>query len=376
MNKKGWIGISFITVLLALTIFGGLRYVKLRLREALVAQSNAIEAIRQSDAQLRGQLAAYAEENVSLRKEIDSLKSTQQARSEEYKSGHQEQTELIGKLREHIDEIRSRQAMDEMRSKTINLAEIKGSNGQNVFVGIGAGPRAEALAEDSGENRDAGSFNTSLGSSALAGNRTGAWNAAIGTWALGSNVGGNHNLAAGANALASNNSGSANVAVGSAAMYRNIAGDHNSAVGTQALYNLEYGANNSAFGRDALFTIKRGSWNSAFGVDSLPGLEVGLGNSAFGGESGYTENRDAQHRLGSFNSWFGFQSGPATLKQVSNSIAIGYRAKNTESNQTVIGNVDTTEAIIFGALKIDRLCVGNACVDARSFEEMLRTQKR
>ena len=158
-------------------------------------------------------------------------------------------------------------------------------------------------------------------------------------------------------------------------MYRNLTGAHNSAVGMQSLYNLEAGDNNSAFGRDALFTIRRGSWNSAFGVDSLPGLEIGEGNSAFGGEAGYTENRDYQHRLGSFNSWFGYQSGPANLKQVSNSVAIGYRAKNTESNQTVIGNAETKETIIFGDLKIERLCVGATCADAGAFAAMLQAKE-
>ena len=225
------------------------------------------------------------------------------------------------------------------------------------------------------ENPTFGSFNSALGQNALGENRAGTLNTAVGNAALGLNEAGSNNLAAGANALGSNKTGGGNVAVGSAAMYRNVSGAHNTSVGLQALYNLEEGHNNSAFGRDALFSMKKGSWNTAYGVDLLPGLEVGQGNSAFGGELGYTEALQNQHRLGSFNSWFGYQSGPATLKQVTNSIAIGYRAKNTDSNQTVIGNQNTAETIIFGNVKVSTLCVGSTCADAASFEAMLKANK-
>jgi len=230
----------------------------------------------------------------------------------------------------------------------------------------------QGLAVNEGADPNIASFNSAFGQDALGANQHGSSNTAAGAAALGLNDGSN-NSAVGTRALASNRSGSGNVAVGSGAMYKNISGQHNSAVGLQALYALEEGNNNSAFGRDALFVLRKGSWNSAYGVDALPGLEHGEGNSAFGGESGYTETRDNQHRLGSFNSWFGYQSGPASLIQVSNSIAIGYRAKNTDSNQTVIGNANTAETIIFGDVKVNTLCVGSTCADAASFKALVET---
>jgi len=106
-------------------------------------------------------------------------------------------------------------------------------------------------------------------------------------------------------------------------------------------------------------------------VDSLPGSTTGEGNSAFGGEAGYTERPYNQSRTGSYNSWFGYQSGPASTNQISNSIAIGYRAKNTDSDQTVIGNDKTNEAIIFGSLKTDRLCLRTICVNDDQLKSML-----
>jgi len=56
---------------------------------------------------------------------------------------------------------------------------------------------------------------------------------------------------------------------------------------------------------------------------------------------------------------------------VSNSIAIGYRAKNTASNQAVIGNHDTAETILFGSVKVNRICVGSTCADEASFKALL-----
>lgn len=279
-------------------------------------------------------------------------------------------------LKDLISDLDHRQKANEEKMKVINFFAAKHSEGQNAFVGLNAGASMQSLVLDDGGNRALGSFNSALGYGALALNRTGALNTAIGTNALTMNEDGSNNLAVGANSLVWNKSGRANVALGAAAMYRNVSGTHNTAVGMQTLYQLEDGHHNSAFGRDSLFSLKQGSWNAAFGVDSLPGLEVGQGNSAFGGEAGYTEIVDSQHRRGSFNSWFGYQSGPATLKQVSNSIAIGYRAKNTESNQTVIGNADTTETIIHGDVKVSTLCVGSICADAAVFEAVLRVAKR
>lgn len=294
-------------------------------------------------------------------------------------AGHVEMDELRRSdlaQKGQIEDLKHRQLANEGKTKALNLFAATHSHGQNVFVGLNAGARVESLVMDEGGNQGLGSFNSALGQNALALNQKGALNAAVGNDALGLNDSGSNNLAAGASALASNTSGSGNVAVGSAAMYRNVSGAHNSAVGLQALYHLEEGHSNSAFSRDSLFTMKKGSWNSAFGVDALPGLEVGEGNSAFGGEAGYTELIDSQQRLGSFNSWFGYQSGPASLKQVSNSIAIGYRAKNTDSNQTVIGNENTAETIIHGNVKVGTLCIGSTCADAASFEAMLKAAKR
>lgn len=279
-------------------------------------------------------------------------------------------------LKAAMEELRRSQEADRAKAAVLNTSSPKHTHGQNMFVGMNAGGVLKNHTIAEGDDPNIASFNAALGENALAANQRGYSNTALGTDTLSTNNDGFLNVAAGMRSMASNTSGSGNVAVGASAMYRNTTGRHNSAVGLQALYNLNEGHDNSAFGRDALFSNKKGSWNSAFGVDALPGLERGEGNSAFGGEAGYTEEPNHQLRLGSFNSWFGYQSGPGSLKQVSNSIAIGYRAKNTESNQTVIGNADTAETILHGAVKVRSICVGSTCVDENAFKALLERGQR
>jgi hypothetical protein len=279
-------------------------------------------------------------------------------------------------LKAGMEDMKRSQEADRTKLALFDAFSPKYTYGQNVFVGHNAGNSLKNHTVAEGDDPNIASFNAALGEDALAANQQGHSNTAIGADALTTNNDGFFNVATGRQALASNTSGSGNVAVGAAAMYRNSSGRHNSAVGLQALYRLEEGHDNSAFGRDSMFSATKGSWNSAFGVDSLPGLGSGEGNSAFGGEAGYTEEPSNQIKTGSFNSWFGYQSGPGSLKQISNSVAIGYRAKNTDSNQTVIGNRGTAETIIFGNVKVDAICVGSTCADAETFRVLLDSVRR
>src|SRR5262249_37728105 len=53
---------------------------------------------------------------------------------------------------------------------------------------------------------------------------------------------------------------------------------------------------------------------------------------------------------GSNNVWVGFEAGPNTTAQLSNSVAIGYQAANSKSNQVVLGNNATEENVLAGHL--------------------------
>jgi hypothetical protein len=277
-------------------------------------------------------------------------------------------------VKDTLEDMKRAREADRQRIAVLSTFSPKNTFGHNMFVGMNAGASVKNHIVGEGDDPNIASFNAALGENALATNQQGQANTAVGADALSTNNGGSLNVAVGMRTLGSNTAGGGNVAVGGAAMYKNTIGNHNSAVGLQALYNLDDGHDNSAFGRDAMFSNKKGSWNSAFGVDSLPGLENGTGNSAFGGEAGYTEEPNYQLKNGSFNSWFGYQSGPASVKQVSNSIAIGYRAKNTDSNQAVIGNADTAETILFGAVKVNSICVSSTCVDEQALKTLLEAR--
>lgn len=212
--------------------------------------------------------------------------------------------------------------------------------------------------------------NVNLGNSSLRANIDGKDNVAIGENALDANINGSNNVAIGSEALARNTSGWNNAAVGHASLYMNINGQHNTAMGLQSMYRNSAGSHNVGIGRDALFSNTIGNWNTALGVDALPGNETGNGNTSIGGESGYTEEMAHQNVTGSFNTWLGYRSGPASAKQVNNSIAIGYGAKNSSSDQVVVGNKKTKEVILNGTLKVNRLCLGNRCFSADNFGQI------
>jgi hypothetical protein len=95
-----------------------------------------------------------------------------------------------------------------------------------------------------------------------------------------------------------------------------------------------------------------GSFNSAMGSMALAANTTGSKNVAFGGFSGsdgWTNFAIGNsNQTGSNNTWIGYDSGPNTTTQLSNTIALGYQAANTASNQTVIGNSSITSLKIFG----------------------------
>lgn len=333
MNKKNsWIAIFILAAGLAgLLGVVGLQYATIRgLAGSFATQHILVEALQSSDILQQRQLTTYSEENAALKKEIDDLRASQ---------------------------------------KRVNPASAAGGN---FFAGSGVGNTT--LSPDGGASSLA-SYNTGFGKDSLYSLTTGFNNAAFGYNVLGQTTTGGNNSGFGANALGSNRTGANNTAIGSSAMYRNTSGTHNTALGLQAHYNNTTGSHNTSIGRDSGFSNTTGNWNTNLGVDACPGTTTGSGNTCVGGEAGYTNNRANQNVTGSNNVWLGYQTGPANLKQVSNSVAIGYRAKNTESNQTVIGNAETKETIIFGDLKIERLCVGATCADAGSFAAMLQAKE-
>ena len=185
------------------------------------------------------------------------------------------------------------------------------------------------------------SDNTVVGFSALSSMNPGSFNTAVGSNALGNSTAAGL-TAIGYFSLVANTTGVSNTAVGYSSLYHNTTGGYNTAVGQSALTGNVTGAELSAFGAGAL-KLNTGSFSTAFGVDALYANTSGASNTAFGHLAGYTDVAANANVTGGDNTWIGESAGPSTSTQLSNSTAVGYLAKNSASNQVVVGNSSVTD---------------------------------
>ena len=197
------------------------------------------------------------------------------------------------------------------------------------------------------------SYNTAMGSRALYANTTGNYNAATGYYALGGNSQGNYNTANGCYALYSNKTGGYNTAMGYRSLYYSTTGYYNTANGYYALYyNTSDG--NTANGYYALYYNTTGTQNTATGYYALRYNNEGCQNTATGNDAlsknttGYYNTAVGTSALcynttGSYNTAVGFFTGSNTNDgNLTNITAIGYGARNTQSNEVRIGNTSVS----------------------------------
>lgn len=88
-----------------------------------------------------------------------------------------------------------------------------------------------------------------------------------------------------------------------------------------------------------------GNWALAANMSGSDNIAIGDYAGCIGCTYGNPGNGN---KSGSNNVWIGNNAGPNTTTQLSNTIAIGYQAYNTVSNQTVIGNSSITSLKLFG----------------------------
>ena len=134
-------------------------------------------------------------------------------------------------------------------------------------------------------------------------------------------------------------------------------GDQNNAIGNFAMGGLR----DSIVRPNCTSAQVTGTENIAWGDHALTAVQGGSENIAIGkysGSNGYVDPLTVGNSnvTGSNNTWVGAESGPNTTTQLSNTIALGWQAVNTASNQTVIGNNSITTVTIFG--------VGTGCLSA------------
>jgi len=188
---------------------------------------------------------------------------------------------------------------------------------------------------------------TAVGEKALYWNTTASANTAIGFEALYSNNTGKYNQAFGTEALYSNTTGEQHTAVGYRALNSNTVSYGNTAVGYLGLFANTTGGNNTAVGDYAMHLNVTGSYNTAIGSGSLSANTGGMRNTACGGAlSNNTEGDDnvavgrgslSLNTTGNSNTAVGKSSGTSAAIW-NNTIAIGFDALATSSDQARIGN--------------------------------------
>ncbi|MFA6515200.1 MAG: tail fiber domain-containing protein, partial [Candidatus Paceibacterota bacterium] len=152
----------------------------------------------------------------------------------------------------------------------------------------------------------------------------------IGTGTGGSLTTGGRNVLIGASTTTGITTGSSNTVVGS-----NIGGpttgSQNTLVGTFAGSAINAGTNNTLVGTYAMESLNGATRNSAFGQSAGLSVTSGTGNTFIGDSAG---------------------SNASQLTNPSNSMALGYQAYTTASNQVVIGSTSVTHTALNGAVGI------------------------
>ena len=211
---------------------------------------------------------------------------------------------------------------------------------------------------------------------------TGFWNVAIGAEnTFRKNQNGSRNIAFGYSALANFISGTRNIGIGTFAMSQLKSGDHNIAIGSDSLWYINKASDNVAIGFGAFWQMPSGAnfdaqRNVVIGAKTMNGAQtssydnVAIGyrsgtnvsvenpnkNVSIGSNAGYRSKEGnvsigynaGNNTLGNNNVAVGREAGASSTAEQNNSIAIGYNAKTTKSNQCVIGNSNVTEFILGG----------------------------
>lgn len=178
--------------------------------------------------------------------------------------------------------------------------------------------------------------NLAIGVSSLSSNVTGVNNVSIGFESLQLNTA-SSNTSVGFQSLKANTSGASNSSFGVQALTSNTTGGANSAFGQGSLQANTTGGLNSAFGWLSLNANTSGASNTAIGRGALELSQTGSLNVAVGRSAGVTATSANANTTGSNNTWLGAESGPASVTQRTNSVAIGYQALVNADNAGVLG---------------------------------------
>lgn len=167
---------------------------------------------------------------------------------------------------------------------------------------------------------------------------------AIGTDALTLSVADSQNIAIGREALKVSTYGWSNLAIGNLALNNLDDGGFNIALGNAALYSATVAAGNTAVGSGAGAAITEGVQNTLVGTNTCLEVTTGSNNIAVGYNSGTGVDQ------GNDNIFIGATANAAL--DTTNSVVIGTNAQATADNQVVLGNTNTEETKLSGAVVV------------------------
>lgn len=269
---------------------------------------------------------------------------------------------------------------------TPNASIILKCSGNNGTLKIKASSAATPLitniscrkiSDDGAYEEDIYTYNT-YSDDALEKNQSGFWNVAFGKNALGENISGSRDIAIGKNSLGALESGNRNIAIGTYALPVMKNGDRNIVIGADSAFKLESandcisigkatmsnGASRTediAIGQQALYGVSGGNTSNNIGIGTYAGYKsTGKINVFIGRAAGYnaqntTHNVFVGTEAGKSvtTGWANTAIGANSFKtspNLSKSVAIGYDAQPTKSNQVMLGGDNITETVIKGDL--------------------------
>ena len=217
-----------------------------------------------------------------------------------------------------------------------NYAPTGSSLGQNIFIGTtGLSNVYQGFILD-------GSFNTSVGVSALNANTTGYGNTALGRNTLSKNTKGSQNTAVGLSSLTENTLGDLNTGVGGSTLGSNTTGNSNTAVGASSLSKMISGSSNTGVGQSTITNNTTGSNNTAVGLNALDNLTTTSNNTAVGYLAGsYAGSGTTANQTSSNSTYVGYQARAGASGNTAE-VVIGSDAVGNGSNTVTIGGSTTT----------------------------------
>lgn len=236
----------------------------------------------------------------------------------------------------------------------INNYSADSSLGQNIFIGTtGLSNVYQGFILD-------GSFNTSVGVSALNANTTGYGNTALGRNTLSKNTKGSQNTAVGLSSLTENTLGDLNTGVGGSTLGLNTTGNSNTAVGASSLSKMISGSSNTGVGQSTITNNTTGSNNTAVGLNALDNLTTTSNNTAVGYLAGsYAGSGTTANQTSSNSTYVGYQARAGASGNIGE-IVIGVDAVGNGNNTVTIGGSSTTATILpAGSLSVSTTSTTN-----------------